>query len=309
MGRHWLAVLRVLLRSLKRAQKASPQLAELGQLHVAMHQTYTSAEPQNLSIITDFVDQKRGSIQSMVLVFDLQSRLNCCTADSCSKYVASVLGTWIGDSLLSQGTDGINIDRRPIFRIENDSYSRGIQPEVTMVAQPNISSDGKCLHLSIVIRKERQSGTSITSAELYTLFSMAATQASAQPLRNSLEVRMLVVYSRWVQIFTARTTRLYVTSVIQGWNEIADQMEIYQTSWFNFTDISCQQQILLFALEWIDLQSHSLTNPRAPLKEMDPSVQNSKNLKRKYDAVEERSHKRRKGGNVGDRVNEAYILT
>ncbi len=211
MGRHWLAVLRVLLRSLKRAQKASPQLAELGQLHVAMHQTYAFAEPQNLSIITDFVGQKRGSIQSMVLVFDLQSRLNCCTADSCSKYVASVLGTWIGDSLLSQGTDSINIDRlnptlhsnhltyvltyrRPIFRIENDSYSRGIQPEVTMVAQPNISSDGKYLHLSIVIRKERQSGTSITSAELYTLFSMAATQASAQPLRNSLEVDCLVFH-------------------------------------------------------------------------------------------------------------------
>lgn len=111
---------------------------------------------------------------------------------------------------------------------------------------------------------------------------------------------MLVVYSRWVQIFTARTTRLYITSVIQGWNEIVDQMEIYQTSWFNFTDISCQQQILLFALEWIDLQSHSLNNPRALLKEMGPSIRNSKNLKRKYDADEERSHKRHEGGNVGD---------
>jgi hypothetical protein len=120
---------------------------------------------------------------------------------------------------------------------------------------------------------------------------------------------MLVVYSRWVQIFTARTTRLYITSVIQGWNEIADQMEIYQTSWFNFTDISCQQQILLFALEWIDLQNHSLTNPRAPPKEMGPSVRNSKNLKRKYDVGEERSHKRHEGGNVEDRANEAYILT
>lgn len=205
MGWHWLAVLRVLLRSLKRTQKASPQPAELGQLHVAIHQTYPVAELQNLSIITDFVGQKRGSIRSMVRVFDLQSRLNCCTADSCSKYVASVLGTWIGDGLLRQGTDGIKIDRlnptfrssylthvliyrRPILRIENDSYSRGIQPEVTIVAQPNTSSDGKGLHLSIVIRMERQSGTAITSAELYTLFSMAATQAAAQPLRNSLEV-------------------------------------------------------------------------------------------------------------------------
>jgi hypothetical protein len=59
---------------------------------------------------------------------------------------------------------------------------------VTMVAQPNTSSDEKGLHLSIVIRMERLSGTAITSAELYTLFSMAATQAAAQPLRNSLEV-------------------------------------------------------------------------------------------------------------------------
>jgi len=112
MGRrHWLAVLRVFLRSLKRAPKATPQLAELGQLHVAICQTHEFAKPQNLSIITDFVGQKRASVQSMVRAFDLQSKLNCCTADSCSKYVASVLGTWIGDSLLHQGTDGINIDR------------------------------------------------------------------------------------------------------------------------------------------------------------------------------------------------------
>ncbi len=105
---------------------------------------------------------------------------------------------------------------------------------------------------------------------------------------------MLVIYSRWVQIFTAKTTQRYVTSVIEGWNEIADQMEIYQTPWFNFTDISGQQQILLFALEWIKLQIPVIKKQRLPLEDVQPSTKNSKLPKRKLDPGGEQSNKRQK---------------
>lgn len=119
---------------------------------------------------------------------------------------------------------------------------------------------------------------------------------------------MLVVYSRWVQIFTAKTTQRYVTSVIEGWNEIADQMEIYQTPWLDFTDISNQQQILLFALERIKLQSPIIKKQWVPIEDMQSSIQNSSILKRKLDAREEQSDKRPKKEHKRDRAKEKSAL-
>ena len=99
MRREWLTIVRMLLRGLKSAQNANPQRAELEQLHITIHQRYESAGLQNVEIITDFItsDDKRGSTQAIVLMFDLLLR---CTSDYCSKDVASVLGAWIGDNLL-----------------------------------------------------------------------------------------------------------------------------------------------------------------------------------------------------------------
>jgi len=79
-------------------------------------------------------------------------------------------------------------DRRPTLLVESDSTSGGIKPELTIATQQNIGSDNTSQHLSILIRKEGLSGTLITSAELYTLFAMAATQALEQPYKNVLEV-------------------------------------------------------------------------------------------------------------------------
>ncbi|MCJ1405058.1 hypothetical protein MMC11_008284 [Xylographa trunciseda] len=137
---------------------------------------------------------------------------------------------------------------------------------------------------------------------------MAANQASAQPSRNSLQVRMLVIYSRWVQIFTAKTTQRYVYSVIEGRNEIADQMKIYQTPWFNFTDVSGQQQILRFALEWVILQIPGTKKQRVPLEDVQSSTQNSKSPKRKLDAGGEQSNKRQKREHKRDGTKETSAL-
>jgi hypothetical protein len=46
----------------------------------------------------------------------------------------------------------------------------------------------KHLYISLVIRKEHEFDTLVTSAELYALFSMAAKQASRQPLVDFIEV-------------------------------------------------------------------------------------------------------------------------
>ena len=122
---------------------------------------------------------------------------------------------------------------------------------------------------------------------------------------KSVQVRILVVYSRWVQVFTAKTTRRYVTSIVNGWKDIADHMEISQTPWFNFTDKFGQQQVLLFALEWSELQSPIIRKSRMPLNDMEPHAQNSKFRKRKLDTGREQSDKRQKGEHGGNRAKEA----
>lgn len=210
MRQHWLTVVRILLRSLKRAQNSKPDNAELEQLHIKIHQTHEQAGSENVSIIADLVmsDENRDSTRCMVLIFDLLLKMKCCRADACSKHVASLLKVWLVEDLLQPFTDIIKIERldfglwctdfanpvsyrKPKLRIQNDSYSYDIQPELTMVSRRKMNSAERCLHTSVIVRKERTLGTLITSAELYTLFSMAANQASAQPSRDSLEVSTL----------------------------------------------------------------------------------------------------------------------
>ena len=113
MARHWLSSLHILLRNLKRVHNASPQQPELEQVHITIHQTHALAGLQNLGIVTNFVttDKKRWSRDYMLLIFDLQIRLKCCTTESCSRHVASVLGTWIGEELSPYFTKEIKIER------------------------------------------------------------------------------------------------------------------------------------------------------------------------------------------------------
>ncbi|OAF56355.1 hypothetical protein VC83_06882 [Pseudogymnoascus destructans] len=143
---------------------------------------------------------------------------------------------------------------------------------------------------SMIIRKGHELDAPITSAELYALFSTIVKQASRQPLVDSVEVRMMVVYSRWVQIVTAKTTRFYITSIVEGWDNIANQMEIYQTPWFNFMTILGQQCILLAVFESTRMQTPD-TKGRTPLRDMAPREQN---LKHKLPTAEMCGSKKKK---------------
>ena len=102
---------------------------------------------------------------------------------------------------------------------------------------------------------------------------------------------MLVVYSRWVRIFGAKTTRSYITSIVEGWENIANQMEIYQTPWFNFMTFISQQYVLLTLFESTRLKS--LVNIRDPLRDIISSKQNSETLKRKPQIIEVYGNKKK----------------
>lgn len=103
---------------------------------------------------------------------------------------------------------------------------------------------------------------------------------------------MLVVYSRWVRIITAKMTRFYITSIVEGWDDITNQMEIYQTSWLNFMTIVGQQRVLLAVFESTEIQSHDAT-ARTPLEDIAPSNQTVRSSKRKPPTAEERGNKKR----------------
>ena len=93
-------------------------------------------------------------------------------------------------------------------------------------------------------------------------------------------MRLLVVYSCWVQILTAKTTPFYIVSILEGWGDIVDKMEIHQTPWFNFLHASGQLWILLSAFENIKLEPCCVTKLRMPLKGIRSNSQ-LKRLKRK----------------------------
>src|SRR3954466_168762 len=107
---------------------------------------------------------------------------------------------------------------------------------------------------------------------------------------------MLVIYSHWVRIVTAKTTNPYITSIMKGWDSIAGQLEIYQTPWFNFIDIQGQQRVLLCVLEAIELQN-IIRRPRTFSMDI-LDVQRLGSPKRKLDNGEY-YNKRRKGGTLG----------
>ncbi|KAF4629207.1 hypothetical protein G7Y89_g8939 [Cudoniella acicularis] len=270
MPRHWLTTVRSILRDLRRANTAKPDESQLELLNITIRQTYDLSGLENICIIEEFLndDPRKEETDCMVVLFRPKM-----SADFCSKYVSSLLFGWIAEDISQQIVDSVRIKRNPILQIPNDIYSNGVQAEMTALFRQKTKS--KHLYISLVIRKERQSDTQITSSELYTLFSTAVKQALRQPLVN------------FVEVVTAKTTRLYVTSIVEGWENITNQMEIYQTPWFNFMDVLGQQCVLLAVFEATRMQSPNV-KARVPLRDMVPSEQNSKSSKRKLPTTEDR---------------------
>lgn len=106
---------------------------------------------------------------------------------------------------------------------------------------------------------------------------------------------MIVIYSRWVQIITAKSTRAYITSIINGFDDIAGEMQISQTPWFNFLSISGRHCVLLAVFEGIRIRSSnvnvkaqiSLLKTKAPQDDFTIKEQISMTRKRKISTTEE----------------------
>jgi hypothetical protein len=82
--------------------------------------------------------------------------------------------------------------RKKKMRIKNVPIST-VQAE--MIAQFYGTTNNKYRDLSVLVRKENQSGVLITSAELYTLFWMASFRAALDPVGTSLQVSAATIAS------------------------------------------------------------------------------------------------------------------
>ncbi|KAG9228047.1 hypothetical protein BJ875DRAFT_490303 [Amylocarpus encephaloides] len=303
MPHRWLSTVRGLLRDLRRTEKhAKPDKSQLERLNITIRHTHDIYGLENICIIEKFLhdDTRRRETDLMVVI--LRPSMS---ADFCSKYVSSVLFGWIVDDMSRQMVDRVRIKRKPVLRIPNDTYSDGVRAEMTAFFRQR--SKGKHMYISLVIRKEHESDTLITSAELYALFSTAAKQAWRQPHVDLVEVRMLVVYSRWVQIVTAKMTRIYITSIIEGWDNIANQMEICHTPWLNFMTILGQQCVLLAAFESTRIRSPDV-EARVPLRDMATREQNSKSSKRTLPTAEKCDNNKQKVKHTPDGTKDTLPI-
>ncbi|KAM0145517.1 hypothetical protein ACHAQE_011227 [Botrytis cinerea] len=242
------------------------------------------------------------------------------TADFASQYVSSLLLAWIEDDMEEQIVNGIRTKWKPVLKFPNDTYTGGIRIEriLSLRQQQPPPSRENPIYISFVIRKEHRSDAVITSTELYTLFCTMARQMEKQSLSHMetievsnpffqyipteskslltfVQVRMIVIYSRWVQIITAKSTRAYITSIINGFDDIAGEMQISQTPWFNFLSISGRHCVLLAVFEGIRIRSSnvnvkvqiSLLKTKAPQDDFTIKEQISMTRKRKISTTEE----------------------
>lgn len=282
----WLPTVRSLLRDLERTKTSSPSELQLQQLHVETHENDEQFGLGNIEPIADFISsedcraEKRG--MEVMLRHSKSARF-------CSDFISAHMASWIAD-LLQQAADKLQITRNYKLRIENDTYSRGVYSEMTM----SFPREAKrtILFLSIIIRERNRPESSISSAELYFMLAMAATHCTTLDAEN-INVRLLIVYSFWVQIVAVNTTRSYITSIVKGWKGIADKMEIHQTPWFNFLNADGQLRILLYSFDGIKLEPKKAAKVRVPLQGMKPNVQR-KQTKRKLVNEGDSGSKRRK---------------
>ncbi|KAF7860272.1 hypothetical protein EAF04_008400 [Stromatinia cepivora] len=292
MSYHWLTTVRSLLRGLgcakRHANIAKPDKFQLELLNITIQHTYNISGLENICVVENFLsdDLRQRERDFMAILF--RSKMS---ADFCSKYVSSTLFGWIAEDMSELIVDSVRIKRKPILRIPNDTYTDGVRAEMTALFRQQ--TERKHVYTSLVIRKEHESGTLITSAELYALFSTTVKQMRRQPLIDSVEVRILAVYSQWVQIITAKTTQSYITSILEGQSNIADEMEISQTPWFDFLSISGQHCVLLAVFESIRMQSSDV-KAQIPFNDIKLQERHSKSLKRKISTTQEYGNKKKR---------------
>ncbi|KAG9242732.1 hypothetical protein BJ878DRAFT_155844 [Calycina marina] len=219
----------------------------------------------------------------------------------CSEYVSSILVGWI-TVLSQQATQTIQVNRNHKLHLKNDTYSLGVSAELIM-SYPSADAHNitKSIPFSSVLIRERcRPDSSLTTAELYLVLAMAAKHRMLPDVR-SINLRLLIVYSHWVQVLNVTTTVPYIASIVDGQADIADKMIIHRTSWFNFLDGSGQLQALLSTFEGIELEPHMEPNramrTQVPLQEITTNASRQRS-KRRFDNGEELDNQRSKSQRV-----------
>ena len=74
------------------------------------------------------------------------------------------------------------------------------------------------------------------------------------------QIRLLVVYSSWVQALTADAPLSYIQSLFGGSDYIEGSMEICQSPWFDLLSLAGLERILLYAFESVTLSDKKRTS-------------------------------------------------
>lgn len=93
---------------------------------------------------------------------------------------------------------------------------------------------------------------------------------------------------------TAKTTRSYLSSIIEGKDNIADKMEISLTPWLDFMTVFGQNCIWLAIFESVKLQDPDIKVPLPFNNDIKLEEQRPKSLKRKISAAEPYRNKKMK---------------
>jgi len=163
---------------------------------------------------------------------------------------------------------------------------------------------------SVLIRERCRPESSLTTAELYFVLAMAAKYRTL-PDTRSINLRLLIVYSHWVQVLNVTTTVPYITSIVDGEAAVTDKMIVHQTSWFNFLDSSGQLRTLLSIFEGIKLEQKlepkkamRIQMPLQEIKTNAPKQRSKRNLANEEDLENRRSKSQRVSYKQGSRGSQ-----
>ena len=154
--------------------------------------------------------------------------------------------------------------------MKHDSYSNGALLDM-YIAMPG-TSNNISQYVAVITRKRKRPDAAPTVAELYSIWSLAATFRKQKDLlgdmkasisntvffllADCLQVRLFVVHSYWVQVFSAEAPLSYMKSILEGKSHVKGSLEITESPWISILSLPNIERLLLLAFESVTLAQH-----------------------------------------------------